>query len=94
MTDSEALAREGFTDFVHLDPKRRDEKKRLTWTGVLNGRLLTVLLVAEVTSWQVELVSYGSPEAAEAVKQVFAHSTIAELVALIAKIREKGVWPE
>jgi hypothetical protein len=52
MTEAQAFLHAGFTDFVHVDPKRRAGKKRLTWTRVLQQEIVTVRLVADATGWR------------------------------------------
>jgi hypothetical protein len=91
MTESEALARAGFSSFVHLDSTKRDGKKRFTWTGVLHEELVTVRVVAEETGWQVD---YVNPDAPDIFKRFCAACTVVELVAFITNLRaNKGRWP-
>jgi hypothetical protein len=52
MTEAPAFVHAGFTDFVHVDPKRRAGKKRLAGTRVLQQEIVPVRLVADATGWR------------------------------------------
>jgi hypothetical protein len=92
MTEAQAFVHAGFTDFVHVDPNRRDGKKRLAWTRVLQQEIVTVRLVAEAAGWRVE---YVSPEATEALRHFFTHHSLTEVLAFINDLpAEEGTEPQ
>jgi hypothetical protein len=91
MTEAQAFLHAGFTDFVHVDPKRRAGKKLDPGTAAgdchraprgrrnrLAGR-----------------VDYVSPEATAPLRHFFPHRSLAEVVVFITNLpAEEGAGPQ
>lgn len=49
----------GFRNFIHLNPMFRDKKKRMVWSGVYNGRLISIRVIHldKEQSWILENIA-------------------------------------
>ncbi|GAA3937220.1 hypothetical protein GO495_12080 [Chitinophaga oryziterrae] len=62
MIEEKDLEYLGFVGFEHLSKDKRDGKRRLTWVGVLNDDLLTLLIVRIEDRWEIELLKVESDD--------------------------------
>lgn len=46
----------GFTGFEHLSKTKRDGRRRMSWVGMLDDFLVTVLVVQNNAGWELELL--------------------------------------
>ncbi|KAF2081684.1 hypothetical protein [Flavobacterium sharifuzzamanii] len=56
MTIKEKFLMIGFTGFVHLDKKKRDEKERITFCSKYLNEWIFLLLVNEDGIWEIEKI--------------------------------------
>ncbi|MDQ6529248.1 hypothetical protein [Flavobacterium sp. LHD-85] len=56
MTIKEKFLIIGFTGFVHLDKKKRDEKERITFCSKYLNEWIFLLLVNENDIWEIEKI--------------------------------------
>lgn len=56
MTIKEKFLLIGFTGFVHLDKKKRDGKKRITFCSKYDNEWIFLLLVNEDDIWKIEKI--------------------------------------
>jgi len=71
MANEDVLFKLGFRNFVHKNPAKRDQKKRLLLYGVYVERSLTILLVEDGEDYQIEQISLDHPDAEELLNRLF-----------------------
>lgn len=58
----------GFRPFVNINPKKRDDKVRLVWDGILDDRIITIIIIT-TPAIQVENIMWDNNR--EVLKKIF-----------------------
>ena len=56
------LKKIGFTNFIHLNIDKRDNLRRLTWTGYYKKENITVLIVENNEHWSIEKIFFNDKD--------------------------------
>ena len=56
------LKKIGFTNFIHLNIDKRDNLRRLTWTGYYKKENITVLIVENNENWSIEKIFFNDKD--------------------------------